>query len=574
VPEPRLRVAIVGQGPKGTFALERLLDHSTALEASEAVVVDLFEPHHAPGAGPVYDPAQPEYLRMNFPAARIDMWVDSSEVVPASQRLPFTAWAREMGQRVEQDSYPSRALVGRYLSDGHEAIRRHSPSHIEVQLRCARVDSVDRAGASWVVWAGGRRRDYDEVLIATGHETRSADSLEASWNHAVPLVASVFPASGLSSGVIKPGSTLAVRGFGLSFIDAVLALTEGRGGSFEQTEHPYRLRYLPSSDEPARILPFSRTGRPMLPKPSAGIGVPGEEMARIAATGRARVLGLSAGFSFTDDLLGAIADTAAQAFMLTRTDASERGGLSAASRRVRGLLEGASRGVEQIVGIDPVEEIENGLAVGAGLRAPDLQWAVGGSWRALYPALVERLGGHGLRDDDWPSFHSLARQVERLAFGPAPLNAAKLLALIAAGRVVLRHVVGGRLTSADGRTWLASDSGTCEVDLVLDAVLPNPGAEGNGGLLGQLVEDGYARVAPGRRGLEVRPDGGCIGGDGTHSRGLSAVGRPTEDWVIGNDTLDRSLHSLADRWAERVIERCRQDGPVIEQEAASTAVGV
>ena len=52
--------------------------------------------------------------------------------------------------------------------------------------------------------------------------------------------------------------------------------------------------------------------------------------------------------------------------------------------------------------------------------------------------------------------------------------------------------------------------------------------------------------------MAVAPDACCLASDGTRIRGLSALGRPTEDVVIGNDTLSRSLHSAADLWAERV----------------------
>ena len=90
-------------------------------------------------------------------------------------------------------------------------------------------------------------------------------------------------------------------------------------------------------------------------------------------------------------------------------------------------------------------------------------------------------------------------------------------------------------------------------DAVVDAVLPGPGALGHGGLLAGLVADGHARLAPGRRGLDVACDGSCRARDGSISAGLAAVGRPTEDSVIGNDTLARGLHPHADRWARRVV---------------------
>ena len=54
-------------------------------------------------------------------------------------------------------------------------------------------------------------------------------------------------------------------GLGSTFIDAALELTEGRGGAFARNAAG-ALVYSPSGQEPAKILPFSRTGLPMSPK--------------------------------------------------------------------------------------------------------------------------------------------------------------------------------------------------------------------------------------------------------------------------------------------------------------------
>ena len=90
--------------------------------------------------------------------------------------------------------------------------------------------------------------------------------------------------------------------------------------------------------------------------------------------------------------------------------------------------------------------------------------------------------------------------------------------------------------------------------------------------MSDLVAAGCARVAPGRRGLEVTPDGSCRGRDGAVTRGLSAIGRPTEDSVIGNDTLTRSLHPHADRWARRIVQRSRECYLASARRAAPKAV--
>jgi diaminopimelate decarboxylase len=159
-----------------------------------------------------------------------------------------------------------------------------------------------------------------------------------------------------------------------------------------------------------------------------------------------------------------------------------------------------------------------------------------------------------------PAFAALAVQMERVAFGPPAVNAAKLLALIAAGRVDLARVAGGQIRSREHMSVIAGARGERRVDVVVDAVLPPPGAlHCGGGLLERLVDDGHARIAAGGRGIEIDADGGCIAAGGHRSTGLSAIGRPTEDWVIGNDTLNRALHPHSDAWARRVIGRANRE---------------
>ena len=124
----------------------------------------------------------------------------------------------------------------------------------------------------------------------------------------------------------------------------------------------------------------------------------------------------------------------------------------------------------------------------------------------------------------------------------------------------------------DGRTLIVSGTVERPVDVVVDAVLPGPGVlPGQDALLDGLIDDGHARVASGRRGLDVDAAGSCRAVDGSLSVGLAAIGRPTEDAVIGNDTLSRTLHPLSDRWARRVVERQRSRASrAVECEPAAT----
>lgn len=569
---PGLRLAIVGLGPKGLFALERLLDEVHRSNTPVPIDIDLFEPHSAPGAGPVYDPGQPPYLRMNLAADRLDMWSPESRTVAASARLSFLDWCRSGPDRFEEERYPPRALVGRYLADGFARAREQRPPGVRISIRKHAVAGARRLGSTWtIVAADGAERDYDEILLAVGHRAATDRWDDEPWSHPAPSVAAVYPTEQwLDSDQVPPGATVAVRGFALTFLDAAIAMTEGRGAGFESGGHPYRLSYAPGPDDAGRILPFSRSGRPMLakPEPHLAAGLPALE--EIVQSGSARIHALPEPLDLDADLLPILAWTTAAGLQAARRRRPGRESALQLETAARNWLDSATGGIAPVVPHGPAAELEHSLAVGAGLRPPDLPWALGHTWRGVYPALVARLSGRGLADSAWPAFRRLAAQMERVAFGPPPVNAAKLLALIEAGRIDLTHVRGAELRSAAETTSIQSEHGICAVDAVVDAVLPEPGAlRSEGGLVGGLLANGYVRVPAGRRGLEITEEAGCVGRDGRPSTGLAAVGRVTEDWVIGNDTLTRTMHPQTDRWARRVVQRAvRSKVPAIPLEAA------
>lgn len=554
--ESPLRVAIVGLGPKGLFALERLIDAAGETAPRVPLEVDLFEPHPSPGAGPVYDPTQPRYLRMNLGAENVSIWQYGNRCVPGRMRLDFESWREQTEPDERGDSYPPRAQVGRYLRESLETLLSHLPADTRVGLRVERAERVRRADRGWELVAGGRHADYDEVLLSCGHQSEWNGALGRTWAHRARLVDSVFPVENqLTAERVPTGSVVAVRGFGLTLIDAALALSEGRGGRFEAVAGATpEFRYLPSGHEPRMILPFSRTGQPMHAKTAAAVLGAFTGLEQVGRLGRGRIEGLGRGPDVHRDLLPILADTACACLAATGTLASgeERG-------RIEGWLRAAARG-EPAVTASPLEALERSLLISSGARAPDAEWALARSWLLLYPTLAPRLGGHTLDSSNWISYRLLARELERLAFGPPPVNAAKLLALVRAGLVDARHLRGGALRTSEGITTLESpnDAAALDVEVVIDAVLPEAGALGSHqDLFAELLEDGWVRIAAGRRGIEIADDASCLGADGTKTPGLAAIGRPTEDSVIDNDTLSRDRHPQPGRWAQRVIGEAR-----------------
>jgi uncharacterized NAD(P)/FAD-binding protein YdhS len=550
-----LSIAIVGLGPKGLFGLESLVD-TARRRPSGFLRVDVFEPHVTPGAGPVYDPAQPPYLRMNFSSDQVNMWRAGDD---GPRRRPFVQWWTDV-YGTPPPTFAPRCDVGRYLVDGLRAIRDAAPPSVEISIIPKRVLSVRPWSQWWEIEVGDAAddappvRSYDEVLIASGHQSRWRQSLVEDWNHSARLIPAVYPPEHhLSLRHVPSGSAVAVRGFGLTFIDAVLALTEGRGGRFEHTGRVDRFRYRGCADAPRVIFPVSRTGRPMLAKPDPGRFV---NIGPIVQPRSARLFATGATVDLDTEVLPVVADVAAD-ILVRCADHRALSRDTARADMVARLRDMASG--EPASPLSALDAIQASVSIGVGLRDIDPLSALAEAWRSLYPTLVAVLSHGGVASADLAGFRRLAAEMERLSFGPPTENGMKLVALVEAGVVDLSAVADGRIQSDGARTWLVTPSEVAAIDVVVDAVLAPPGVPvGGDGMANQMVAEGIVRLVPEGRGIDVLPDATCVAPDGMPTRGLAAIGRVTEDAVIGNDTLNRTLHPQPERWAERVVIRSRQ----------------
>jgi len=538
------RVAIVGLGPKGLYALERLISHAHRRSQVGPLEVHGFDPH-PPGEGAAYDAAQPDYLRLNVSSRVVDGWYRDGRA-PSAGRFPtLDEWRSQRDEPAEWGEFPPRALAGAYLRATWDVLTQRLPSSWTLTHHAERVERIDAVPEGWRI--GGQ--DYAEVLVATGHAPGWAGALRHTWSGEGRLVPAVFPVSAmLSAAAVPAAAQVVVRGAALTFIDAALALSEGRGGRFAGRDG--QLTYVPSGSEPERISPVARASRLM------GAKMRSDVLAELRLD-LPRRRGLScarAAIGDVDEIRRALVETAAA----YREAAGRRWQHRASHAVLLGEVDETLASLAAAPADGAEAELVRSVEIAHGEREPDATWALGQAWRDIYAGVVDALSYQTCSGEEWATFAALARDLERVAFGPPPGNAAKLLALVRAGVVDVGLLDAGASIDETG-VWLDGVVQSC--DVVIDAVLPPPGARDVlDPLLAQLLADGYARLGENRRGIVVLPDATCVGADGRPSPGLACVGRPTEDVVIGNDTLVRSLHDNRERWAVRVVEALTGDG--------------
>ncbi len=284
---------------------------------------------------------------------------------------------------------------------------------------------------------------------------------------------------------IEAGASVKLRGAALTAIDTILSLTLGRGGRIENGI------YRASGREPAKIYPTSRSGRFIQLKSDPAT----EAEKKILRPFEYRVVQVESVEELKDLLAEAASALSGEEFSWTSLEPA-----ADTAADLRDSLENPRRAQQNI-----------GLV-----------------WRELYTALIERFSLTELALSR--EFIELTRLLETYAYGAPAEQLERILALHEAGIVDFSAI---------------HDADSLVADHTVNAVIASPGAHPET-LCAQILEAVAPEQAPSAEAQPVRTEANAMLPGQTV---FAMAGRMTEPWVLGNDTLSRTLHSVIPRWA-------------------------
>lgn len=554
------------------------------------------------GAGANFRTDQPSWLLMNNPVEDIDIWSSRYPEPVAPNPLPYSSWlARFSSLKISDNDYTSRAMAGRYLSHGFNMIASNLPENVSGKYIVGEVVDLSGESGKYSISLQVNGPDicndqpgpYDHILLATGHPEQRESKETALYrtfadrHPKTGFIPSVYPAETAFSD-LPPQCTVGIKGMGLTFVDAVLALTEGKGGRFDRDENTDTLTYTPSGREPEVIYPFSRSGLPMIPRQS----VPIENNELICFTGAAlQKFEPGKQLDFNREIWPLLKqDMICSYYDISLKNRGHPKGLSGCDRfedaeRCIGEYHKTYRAephfdVDRF--LDPLQEMDSYehntidpyikslykyyLDEARKGELKSALAAVTAVWRKASSLFCEVYSFGGLTPESQRYFDSSIRgKLNRVTFGPPVRSAEKLYALMESGilnfkaardpDLILDHKSGSFILQS------GPDNPPCPVRYLVDARIPkNSPADNPGPLFRNLLNRGLITIYENCSGEEAYRTGAVnisrrgyvIDKEGFENQRIAATGTPTEGITFDNDTLSRDRNNIVDGWAECV----------------------
>ncbi|NNE77660.1 MAG: FAD/NAD(P)-binding protein [Pricia sp.] len=585
------KLAIVGLGPKGLYALEHLLARLQHSDEDKEIEIHLFEKTGVFGAGEIYHPDQPDYLLMNYPNRNINAWSGEKPKPAVPKALSFVKWLYKYKNRPTEnleDEFASRKTVGEYLMYCFGQLVSFQNKSVTIAKHTATVIDIERIGQGLELTFndnGGRNvLRVQQVLLTTGHSScrKSTkygydDSSSTSKSNFVPYV---YPVQKKLC-KIDEHATIGIKGLGLTFIDTVLAITEGRGGKFINTNSE-SLMYVPSGNEPRKIYAFSRSGLPMIPRN----GTEGKMyyLPKYFTYDNIRNrAGISKKINFNEHILPLyIAEVQYRYYSILfhqhnlnfypyekisqlnkQVDSFHERYPDAYRLDCRDLFKPKSFDAEQSE-LDALAYMRYTLKEARIGSASSAFMAAAMTWGRLSDTFNTFYSFGKMTADSQSVFdHKYRSQLNRISYGPPVENMAKIIALVETGLVDLNYAKNPEVKEV-GNRWKLSNSHTnpVEVDILIDARIPTFRSPDDWSpLLKNMQDNGLVR--PFRNNdtstyevgcPEINRQGKAIGKNGSVVHQIGIYGTPTEGMVYDNDSLSRTRNNFASRWSANVLE--------------------
>ncbi|MGB3774442.1 MAG: FAD/NAD(P)-binding protein [Leeuwenhoekiella sp.] len=569
-------VAIIGVGPRGLAALEQLYISQEQASTNTKITTILFETSEYPGAGQIWAPDQ---VNTNLTNVHERLLCENLKGRPAVNlewlQIPsfpkYAGWLEEnktKGVDTDVDFFPPRAKLGRYLRERFLSIKNALEAQDLLKIYEEIAVKIETASENVTIHTQNNQYAADEVLLTIGHQpTENSKQLQKWEEHAeqyegLMLYKKPYPVDALKTDSITPKTTIALRGFGLSMVDQVRALTLGYDGKFVD-KNDLEFTYIPSGKEPEQLVVFSLDGLPPAPKP-VDAEVDGwfelstedyEAFCAVLENARDNPEDIQDA-SF---LIKGIASATASIFLrLDKRAYAHEFDRSELYKIIEKLIRNPDLDHELILSqkLSPVNMMNSFLRMAVGKEKISLDYCLGQVWRIALDVLYKEYYNLGLSDKAMTDVVKYIAASKRYSYGPPVESLKQLLALVDAGKLTFELANDPKITLSPQGWNLKQNGMERTAQVMVNAVIDAPQlVKVNSDLIKNLLL--YYKIDPVdySLGLHTREDGRILKETEVVDERICLMGRLAKGSIFGVDNLVECFGDPATKWANGVTTR-------------------
>jgi len=568
--------AIVGLGPRGHYALERLLYSLCEADVESGFKITCFEQSQAVGHGPVYTTDQPDCNWINISERLLDLpprVTASFGQIKVPSFVGYHEWTQsnfDSSLSDRKDTYPPRAKIGRYLEERFHSMVSPLIKAGILEIWNDTAKKISNSGISWQITSeSGSVYDVDDILLTIGHQPTAPDEQIATWRkHAqtsenIALFEEPYPVELIRQAAQKKRAVrMAIRGYGLATIDVVRAVAL-EFGSFETTDQAVgTLRYNSSNDADVLLTPYSLDGLTMGPKPlNASIDVQFTP-SREAMMSLSDHLGnrikqeeaTDAGF-----LTKAMCHIAASVYLKIE-HRYEDDGINQSELELVAAKWIDDQSYQHPILLDttiaPQTTLGSLIAMATGKGAISFDYCIGQVWRHCQPTIYSALSHSALNDNILAEIIFVDEGLKRYSYGPPVASLQQLVALYEAGILNLKMLSDPDILTGDAGWTLTNDKEHFDADIMVNAVLDSPKIKSvTSKILKSLLKDGLIDPVHDELGIATSEDAYIKTKRGRNDLPIAFLGRLAKGTVIGVDAILECFGQRAKTWAHSAAYR-------------------
>lgn len=567
------RLAIIGMGPRGLFALENLLIQLGLRDKQVDILV--IEASNEPGAGRVWRTNQPDSNWINTAERLLSRVQNRPEIHYATivvESFPsYHDWCRFLHSDHQPDNFPPRHKLGKYLQERFNTIYKALEHLDSIHFIKSRVQSIHFEHQQLKLISGQHTWVCDDVLLTVGHQrTQLTDQLKQWKSHIktqpeLQFYENAYPVSQFNAIKNKSAITIGIRGFGLTMVDVVKFLTINNFGNFKVMDHAtFKTVYYKVNEQHLKLIPFSVFGLPLASKPlnktidnwykpsSSELDVLKSEIELITKTKR-EVDSIS---FFTN----AFAQIAARVFIDLKEKAMPH---SYHISEIKELV------LERLINSDFTHEllqdetistyslIQNYIDMALGDAPITLDYCIGQVWRYCQPTIYKAFSHAEVHCGIIESIIELNEQSKRYSFGPPIESMQQILALVDANILSLDFIKNPDIKMTSKGWLLKSHEEVCETcTVIINSVMDVPKLlEINSLIVKSLVQNGLVNPIHSELGIETFSTGYVKVKNDYKDIPIAVLGRLAKGSVLGVDSISECFGSGAVEWAKSYVQK-------------------